>query len=413
MRSRVMRKRTSTSRSSVDCGRRRLTTKESSIKLSEPVEMESTSSLASTRLASGMASAYRPLVLSALTDAIDVCSAKMTSPIFPTTSDSRSTASSLSATLADMPVSPGIRSSHSATRPETSLQSQTIPEDEEAIIDPTKSSSVGKSPLMLFSPSEHRTALASPLSMTPSPSITKTPSRGIRGSSAPPEMTLAKACNINSTAATDEVASMLHLPADSPVPAPSAGEERRGESLDPKVLEGMEGMRLEGNGVRGSGSVDSMDSLRRGESMDGLSAEERNASLEKLEEWYVQFSSSTSLNRTDGGGGRDGAKGASLGGTPFKIEWIKVHRLPFAHTRYVPPFPSSVLLADSKIHSNIINSFNSNREVKVSRDGTEIEPAAGLALLEAFWKDEEVPPTSARVLGITTPSVRVTEEVEA
>lgn len=41
-------------------------------------------------------------------------------------------------------------------------------------------------------------------------------------------------------------------------------------------------------------------------------------------------------------------------GTPFNLEWIKVLRLPFARTR------------------TIVNSFNMNREVKISRDGSSI-----------------------------------------
>ena len=46
-------------------------------------------------------------------------------------------------------------------------------------------------------------------------------------------------------------------------------------------------------------------------------------------------------------------------GTPFKLEWIKVLRLPFARTR------------------TIVNSFNMNREVKISRDG-----ASSLVILQ-------------------------------
>ncbi|SCZ95232.1 BZ3500_MvSof-1268-A1-R1_Chr11-2g03372 [Microbotryum saponariae] len=54
------------------------------------------------------------------------------------------------------------------------------------------------------------------------------------------------------------------------------------------------------------------------------------------------------------------------GGTPFPVHWLSTRRLPFTRTR------------------SILNSFNNNREVKISRDGTEIEPNAGLALLR-LW----------------------------
>ncbi|KDE04692.1 hypothetical protein MVLG_04915 [Microbotryum lychnidis-dioicae p1A1 Lamole] len=54
------------------------------------------------------------------------------------------------------------------------------------------------------------------------------------------------------------------------------------------------------------------------------------------------------------------------GGTPFPVQWLSTRHLPFTRTR------------------SILNSFNNHREVKISRDGTEIEPNAGLALLR-LW----------------------------
>ncbi|SCV73425.1 BQ2448_7351 [Microbotryum intermedium] len=54
------------------------------------------------------------------------------------------------------------------------------------------------------------------------------------------------------------------------------------------------------------------------------------------------------------------------GGTPFPVQWMSTRHLPFTRTR------------------SILNSFNNNREVKISRDGTEIEPNAGSALLR-LW----------------------------
>ncbi|CAK5283821.1 unnamed protein product [Mycena citricolor] len=50
----------------------------------------------------------------------------------------------------------------------------------------------------------------------------------------------------------------------------------------------------------------------------------------------------------------------------FTLHWISVDRLPFSRTRH--------------IH----NSWNHDREVKVSRDGTELEPDAGTGLLDAW-----------------------------
>jgi len=53
-------------------------------------------------------------------------------------------------------------------------------------------------------------------------------------------------------------------------------------------------------------------------------------------------------------------------GHSFKIEWIRTERLPFHRTRHLR------------------NPWNHGREVKVSRDGTELEPSVGRDLL-AEW----------------------------
>ncbi|CAG8727657.1 18894_t:CDS:2, partial [Acaulospora morrowiae] len=56
-------------------------------------------------------------------------------------------------------------------------------------------------------------------------------------------------------------------------------------------------------------------------------------------------------------------------GTTFKIEWITVKKLPFIRTRHLR------------------NPWNLNREVKISRDGTEVEPVVGERLLAEFHKE--------------------------
>ncbi|GAA5993762.1 hypothetical protein JCM11641_001013 [Rhodosporidiobolus odoratus] len=61
---------------------------------------------------------------------------------------------------------------------------------------------------------------------------------------------------------------------------------------------------------------------------------------------------------------------SSTWGTSFAVEWIKVANLPFTKTRHIR------------------NAFNGNREIKISRDGTEVEPTSGEALLSAFWADD-------------------------
>ncbi|OAP61809.1 hypothetical protein AYL99_04012 [Fonsecaea erecta] len=55
-------------------------------------------------------------------------------------------------------------------------------------------------------------------------------------------------------------------------------------------------------------------------------------------------------------------------GKPFKIKWMSTDRLPFYRTR------------------GLRNSLNANREVKIARDGTEIEPIVGRKLVNMFHR---------------------------
>lgn len=68
---------------------------------------------------------------------------------------------------------------------------------------------------------------------------------------------------------------------------------------------------------------------------------------------------------------------AKAWGKPFKIEWISTTRLPFYRTR------------------GLRNPWNSNREVKIARDGTELETTIGRRLLELFHR---LPSASAQPL---------------
>ncbi|KAG5925835.1 hypothetical protein E4U42_003898 [Claviceps africana] len=53
-------------------------------------------------------------------------------------------------------------------------------------------------------------------------------------------------------------------------------------------------------------------------------------------------------------------------GKPFKLEWLSTTRLPFFRTK------------------GLRNPWNSNREVKIARDGTELEPSVGRRLVGLF-----------------------------
>ena len=71
-------------------------------------------------------------------------------------------------------------------------------------------------------------------------------------------------------------------------------------------------------------------------------------------------------------------------GRSFKIEWIRTDRLPFNRTRHLR------------------NPWNHGREVKVSRDGTELEPGVGRALIEEWDR----PPPASPAVGATRPQAR-------
>ena len=63
-------------------------------------------------------------------------------------------------------------------------------------------------------------------------------------------------------------------------------------------------------------------------------------------------------------------------GRPFRVEWISTDRLSFSRTKHLR------------------NPWNHGREVKISRDGTELEPSVGRQLLEEWDKR---PPSPADV----------------
>ena len=57
-----------------------------------------------------------------------------------------------------------------------------------------------------------------------------------------------------------------------------------------------------------------------------------------------------------------------VSGRPFQVEWISTARLPFYRTR------------------GLRNPWNANREVKIARDGTELETSIGVKLLGMFHR---------------------------
>lgn len=64
----------------------------------------------------------------------------------------------------------------------------------------------------------------------------------------------------------------------------------------------------------------------------------------------------------------DGPNTPQSWGKPFRIEWLSTNRLPFYRTR------------------GLRNPWNANREVKIARDGTELEPSVGKRLIQMFHR---------------------------
>jgi hypothetical protein len=75
-----------------------------------------------------------------------------------------------------------------------------------------------------------------------------------------------------------------------------------------------------------------------------------------------------------------GGDGTDLWGQSFKVEWVRTERLSFYRTRHIR------------------NPWNQDREVKVSRDGTELEPTIGQQLLDVWDMLEPSPPPRSPVV---------------
>lgn len=88
----------------------------------------------------------------------------------------------------------------------------------------------------------------------------------------------------------------------------------------------------------------------------------------------------------DSGSAKSGQEGEGKAwGKPFKLQWLSTLRLPFYRTR------------------GLRNSWNSNREVKIARDGTEIEPIVGKKLIGLFSRVQSPPPSQQSTMGRSGP----------
>lgn len=109
-----------------------------------------------------------------------------------------------------------------------------------------------------------------------------------------------------------------------------------------------------------------------------------------LEESDVKKGAEEALNsnaKTSGGSEEQedspGSSSPQSFGKPFKIEWLSTDRVPFYRTR------------------GLRNSWNANREIKIARDGTELEPSVGRRLVMMFH--ESLPHVDPRMLMTSPP----------
>ena len=73
------------------------------------------------------------------------------------------------------------------------------------------------------------------------------------------------------------------------------------------------------------------------------------------------------------GGDEGSGEETKAWGKPFRLEWLSTARLPFYRAR------------------GLRNPWNSNREVKIARDGTELEPSVGRVLIGLFNRVSQSP----------------------
>ena len=112
-------------------------------------------------------------------------------------------------------------------------------------------------------------------------------------------------------------------------------------------------------------ALDPLGPVRAKRSSGGKSA--GSPSLEKVEERAEE----PDCNVQESTSHPQEGKGEDLWGDCFAVEWISTQKLPFKRTRHLR------------------NPWNHDREVKVSRDGTELEPTVGQKLLDEWHKLSE------------------------
>lgn len=228
-----------------------------------------------------------------------------------------------------------------------------------------------ESPTMrtFFSPSEHRLYDESPLPVSPDP-----PQDPGNPASAPPELgpphtRLSKQLSVVPASSMDahrlRPILPLLLPQDDQQfeldsSAPFRAAESRSPPNAPPPGQGSSGPTTDEDGIKRWDMIrlrDSLDPVQEGD--------------ESSQDPFTEADLGVDVKGKGRGDEPDSAKDdGPVWGESFKIEWIRTERLPFHRTKHLR------------------NPWNHDREVKVSRDGTELEPTVGQSLLEEWDKPD-------------------------
>ncbi|KIJ08647.1 hypothetical protein PAXINDRAFT_88576 [Paxillus involutus ATCC 200175] len=212
-------------------------------------------------------------------------------------------------------------------------------------------------PLTFFTPSESRLVEVSPLSLSPSQGT-----RSSKHSSSPSSL-----FHVDALERQSAPAAFGRQPEDMPPPRSGRSYSLKGWPSAPSSAK--EAMHISSKEIEldKNAPVRAMRNRNR-------SVEDSNMSLQPVQE-ERQIGSG---GEEEGGGVRsatptktrdqlrDEDREAAGWGETFKIEWLCTERLPFSRTRHLR------------------NPWNHEREIKVSRDGTELEPGVGQQLVEEW-----------------------------
>ncbi|KAL5519908.1 hypothetical protein ACEPAG_1568 [Sanghuangporus baumii] len=286
---------------------------------------------------------------------------------------------------------------------------ETIPEENEGSSPESKEGNISKGkerdtvperPVMIFSPSEHRLAQDSPQPVTPATqkrlstaeetstgkipsseeaSSAPLPNQGFRDQLQSPGPLLTARPTTRPTTLTTAPAVMG--PHYHPILS-ARTDGLASETLDPRMLRRqLPGVELDPEApyraMRGGGShtssgespVEDADRVKRRDTLNKVASVSGGGS--KLRE--VLQAETPEPAKVGPSMQEERGDQSPQWGSPFKVQWIRTQRLPFSRTRHLR------------------NPWNHEREVKVSRDGTELEPSVGQALLDEWDKEDPEP----------------------